>query len=599
MKHVIRNPQSATARRVGRWRYEVVFGLLMLAVGGLCARVVLLVRYTDEEVVERSVRQQRRVVHVPGRPGNIFARTSRRYVPLAISRQISFCYADPSLIDDEDIREISADVGEALVTDPRVIESKLVERRRKQFVRLKRDLTDEEAAAVRGLSLRAVGVGYEWRRAYPNGQLAATVVGFRRIDGVAGGGLELTQDRYIRAHPGRKVMLSDALRRPIWPVTGETRPPRDGASIFLHLDAVIQGYLQEAVTNSVEKFDAKWGTGVVVDPQTGEVLAMCSVPTFDPDRYRSAEAATRTNRAVCTPFEPGSVFKPIIAAAAVQSGLADYSTQIFCENGVYYPHRGGRITDHGKSWNYLSLTEGVVFSSNICMAKVGQKLGNAMLYKAAHHFGFGKRTGIELAGESPGIVRPLERWDTYSTPRVPFGQEISVTALQLTMAFGSFANGGLLLRPRLVEQIVGPDGKVLYRSQREVVRRVLSPPVAAQTLSVLQDVVEHQRGTGKRCRLARWTTFGKTGTAQIPGPGGYPEGAYTATFVGGAPVTRPRVLCLISVYHPDVAKGHYGGTVAAPYVREVLRRTLTYLDVPPDKGSVARAYQRSSPGRGL
>ena len=315
---------------------------------------------------------------------------------------------------------------------------------------------------------------------------------------------------------------------------------------------------------------------------------MCSVPTFNPNRFGSVSAGRRTNRAVSTPFEPGSAFKPIIAAAAVESSIADYSTRIFCENGFYRPHRGGRITDHGKSWDYLSLTEGVVLSSNICMAKIGEKLGNAMLFKSAYHFGFGKRTGIELAGESPGIIRPLERWDTYSTPRVPFGQEISATAIQLTMAFCSLANGGLLLRPRLVDQVITPHGQVVYSSRREVVRRVLSPQVADQTLSVLQDVVE--RGTGKQARLTRWTTFGKTGTAQIPGPGGYMEGAYTGTFIGGGPVARPRVVCLISIYHPDRAKGHYGGTVAAPYVRDVIKRTLTYLDVPPDKGLMVQAY---------
>ncbi|MHC4295146.1 MAG: penicillin-binding transpeptidase domain-containing protein, partial [Planctomycetota bacterium] len=275
-----------------------------------------------------------------------------------------------------------------------------------------------------------------------------------------------------------------------------------------------------------------------VDPFTGKVLAMCSAPTFNPNFYSETDSTHRTNRAICTPFEPGSAFKPIVAAAAVDAGALNYSSEIFCENGVYRAHRGGRIRDHGESYGYLTLADGVIFSSNICMAKVGEKLGNARLYQIAKRFGFGDSTDVKLPGDSGGIIRPKDSWDGYSLRRVPFGQEISVTALQMTMAFSALANGGLLLKPYLIDKIVDSEGNIMQRGQREVVRRVLSPQVAAQTLEVMQGVVE--RGTGKACRLMNWTSFGKTGTAQIPGEGGYVEGAYTATFVGGGPVERPR-----------------------------------------------------------
>jgi len=568
-------------------RCDVVFGLLLAAIVALCAWLLVLMRTVGPKAVSRACRQQQMAIPLPGRPGAIFARSGRRYVPLAISRQVPSCYADPFLLKDSQLAEVPIAVGEALGIDPRRVQSELLRCRKKRFAWIERQIGPSQAQAISRLGLRAVRIAYEWRREYPNDDLAATVIGFRRIDGVAGAGLELTQNRYLAAKDGRRVVVADAARRAIWPLPAASRLPVDGANVFLTLDAVVQSYLQEAVSASVAKFSAEWGTGVVVDPQTGRVLAMCSVPSFDPNDYGAADPANITNRAVSVPFEPGSVFKPIIAAGAVEADVVDYQTRVFCENGIYHAHRGGRITDHGKSYGDLSVADGVIYSSNICMAKIGEKLGNETLYRIARRFGFGRPTGIELGGESGGIVRPLKKWDTYSLRRVPFGQEISVTAIQLAMAFSSLANGGLLLRPQLVDHVADLDGNVLYWCEPKVVRRVLSPEVAAQTLAVLRDVVEV--GTGRACRMARWSSFGKTGTAQVAGVGGYVEGAYVSSFAGGAPVTNPRLMCLISIYRPDAARGYYGATVAAPYVKQVLRRTLEYLDVPPDKPAETHA----------
>ncbi len=229
-----------------------------------------------------------------------------------------------------------------------------------------------------------------------------------------------------------------------------------------------------------------------------------------------------------------------------------------------------------------SLTDGTVVSSNILFAKIGGMMGNKRLYAWVMRFGFGRKTGIQLPAEDPGQIRKRRDWDTYSTPRVPFGQEMAVTSLQLAMAFSAIANDGLLLKPRLIDRIVNPEGKVLYAGNRKVVRPLFTPAVARQTRLVMQQVVE--RGTGKRCRMKQWTSFGKTGTAQIAGRGGYIDGAYTGSFVGGAPVDEPRLLCVISVYRPGRSKAYYGGTIAAPFVKQVLERSLTYLKIPPDKG---------------
>ncbi len=572
-------PDAPSPHRTRPWRANLVFALLAVLVLGLCVRLWWLLRYGDQ-AAEKAERQQRMIVPLPGRPGSIFARTRGSYVPLAVSRRVPSCYVDPMLMEDEEIAEVSIALGEVLSMDPVEIQNRIIRRRLRRFVWVRHAIATAQCDALRARKLPGVGIVYEWRREYPSASLAATVLGFRRHDGKGGGGMELSLDRRLAAHDGRRVMLADARRRPIWPILQLCRAPKDGCDAFLTLDAVVQQSLQGAVAESVAEFQAEWGTGIVVDPMTGDVLAMCSVPSFDPSRFSSTPPGRMVNRAICMPYEPGSALKPIFAAAAVDAGLASYQTKIYCEDGVYHASRGGRITDHGHRYGYLTVEDVVVHSSNIGMAKVGEKLGNQALHEWARRFGFGEKTALGLPGESAGIIRPLRRWDGYSMRRVPFGQEISVTALQLVMAFSAIANGGYLMQPRLVEQVRRPGGEVVYRNQPKVVRRVLKPSAAAQSLAVLQQVVK--RGTGKRSKLTHWTSFGKTGTAQIAGRGGYVPGAFTATFVGGAPARSPRVVCLISVFWPH-AKGHYGSQVAGPYVKKVLEETLTYLDVPADK----------------
>lgn len=560
-----------------------MFALLAVGLLALLVRLARLLEADGGRAHQMARRQHRLVIKLPGRPGNIFARARHRYVLLAGSKQVPFCYADPGLVaDDGRLEVLAAKVAPAIGLTPGEVLGLLLARREDRFVILKHDLGEQEVRAVEALRLRAVGVDYEWRRDYPNGALAATVLGYRRRDGQAGAGLEQTWDRkHLAAAEGQRVVLADASRRAIWPVPSECTPPRDGRHVFLSIDTGIQGFLEEAVAASVEKFRAEWGVGIVVNPHTGQVLAMCSVPSFNPNEYVRYEQDRVTNKALCVPVEPGSALKPIFAAAAVDAGVLTYDTPIFCENGLYVAPRGGRISDHGSSYGTLSLTDVVVYSSNIGMAKVGEALGNRAMYAVAKRFGFGHQTGIALPGESRGIVRNLAKWDGYSTRRVPFGQEISLTPLQLTMAFAAISNGGWLLQPRVVDCVRDARGRIVWRSETRVVRRVLSEPAAQQSLAVLRQVV--LRGTGKACQMEQWSSFGKTGTAQIAEDGKYVDGAFVGSFVGGAPAGRPEVLCLISIYRPDASLGHYGSTVAAPYVRQVLQRALAYLNVPPDQ----------------
>ena len=565
------------------WMYDAIFGLLMLALVGLAARQIMLVRQGRPRALEAARTQEKVLLSEPARPGNIYAKTFSKYILLASSKQVPYCYADPSLIKDEQLADAAIGLGEVLAMDPRQVQDLLVSRRDGRFVRIKEDLRPEEVQAVQKMRNSPFGIKYDWRRDYPNGQLASNVIGFRMHDGEAGEGLELGQDEHLAAADGLSVSLADARRRRIWPVPDLSRPPRDGSHVFLTIDAVIQGYLEKAVAAAAEKFEPKWVIGIVANCQTGEILGMCSLPTFNPNEYNKTDPASRTNRAICLPYEPGSAFKPIVAAAAIEAGVVRWDTMINCEGGLYNAMRGGVISDHGSHYGLLSVNDIIVKSSNIGMAKVGEKLGNQAMFRTVNAFGFGADTGIGLPGESAGIVRKLRDWDGYSLRRVPFGQEISVTGLQLTMAYCALANGGLLLKPRLIDHVCDPQGRVIWRSRTEVVRRVISPQTSQQMVAVMRQVVDRKDGTGHLALSDRWTIFGKTGTAQIPGVGGYAEGAFTGSFVGGAPASSPWVLCLISVYWPNRSKGHFGATVAAPYVKEVLEETLSYLDIPPDR----------------
>lgn len=537
------------------------------------------------EIAQRVIRDSqgtRIVLPVPGRPGDVFMRGPKSHVLAAGSRQVPSCFVDPSLLTEQELADVSGTLCNILDIDPGETYYDLLTRREqgRRFAWVARQITESQAQAIRGLDMRAVGIQYEWRREYPLGNLAGPVLGFNNDVDAPGGGIHSALALAIQAQAGKRIVRGDAGRRPIWSEGELSEQPIDGCNVYLTIDVNIQQALEQSLAEAAEASGAKWATGVVISPWTGDVLAMASVPTFDPNAFGETPPEHMQNRAITMPYEPGSALKPIFAAAAVDLGLLTYQSRLDGENGTYYAHRGGRITDHGSRYGVITLWQAMVKSSNIIMSKVGEILGNRRLYEIAHQWGFDQRTGIGLPGESPGIVRDLADWDGYSMRRVPFGQEISVTALQLTMAYGAIANGGLLMKPRLAMRITDPQGRELWASQPTAVRRVLSPAVAAETLDVLADVVE--TGTGKKARMDRWEAWGKTGTAEIPGRGGYIDGAYTGTWVGGAPKSRPAAVCLISIYWPSRDK-YYGGTVAAPYVKDVLEKTLTYLHVMPDR----------------
>jgi cell division protein FtsI/penicillin-binding protein 2 len=348
-------------------------------------------------------------------------------------------------------------------------------------------------------------------------------------------------------------------------------PVHHGQTVVLTLDAVIQVYAERALDQVIEQWKPKSACAVVLDPNTGDVLALASRPTFDPNHAENASPEAWKCRAIADIYEPGSTFKPFVVAKALERQCIGRDEVFDCENGEY--RMGPRVLHDHHRYGRLSVSDILVKSSNIGMAKIGQRLTNPGLYQAARAFGFGSPTGIELPGELAGVVRPLKKWNSYSTGSVPMGQEVAATPLQIVAAYAPLCNGGRLISPHLVAH-----------ESPLVVSQAVSPEIADWIRrEPLTAVVT--RGTGKKAAIRGYDVFGKTGTAQKPDPatGEYSRHLHVSSFVCGAPTDRPKALVMISVDEPSVSLNgeHFGGSVAAPAAGELLRKVLQRLQVPP------------------
>jgi cell division protein FtsI/penicillin-binding protein 2 len=351
----------------------------------------------------------------------------------------------------------------------------------------------------------------------------------------------------------------------------------------LSLDSVVQLYAERELDALMGEWAPRGAAASVMDPLTGEILAMASRPTFDPNDPVDAPPAAWRNNAIAAAYEPGSTFKPLVVASALERGLLRRDEELDCEGGAY--QMGRRLLHDHHPYGVLSVTDILVKSSNIGMAKVGERLGTAGLFEAVHRWGFGRRTGVRLPGEVVGIVRPLSRWDGYSTGSVPMGQEIAVTPLQLVAAHAALASGGRLVKPRLVlrdiDAVLSTTDAGPPQVRPPVSSRVVSEDVARWIVTEpMRQVVE--RGTGRQARIDGYSVFGKTGTAQKPDPetGRVSSEHHVAAFVCGAPADEPRAVVLVLVDEPSVGTNHGGGTVAAPAASRILHRTLIHLRVP-------------------
>jgi cell division protein FtsI/penicillin-binding protein 2 len=389
--------------------------------------------------------------------------------------------------------------------------------------------------------------------------------------------MERRFDKIMAPLSGSISYWRDTHRKPLWVDPAQYRAPEDGQGVRLSIDAVIQSIAEQHLSQAVAQFKAESGQMVVMNPKTGEILAMANFPTFDPTTFQTVEAKLYRNRCVTDVFEPGSTFKPFIWSAVTSGGYMHKGQQLDCTTaGVYRTPFGRRLRD-SHAVGKVTWEEVLIKSSNIGMAIGGMAMGEDQTYAAVRHFGFGERPGTMLPGEGIGLVTPYKKWTKYTLTSVPMGQEIAVTPLQIARGFCAFANGGILLQPtiRALDQQAPVD-------RIDIERRAIDKATADYTRQVLRRVVTE--GTGRKAELKTYSVFGKTGTAQMASKTlrGYEDGAYMGAFVCGAPMDDPQLVIATFIQRPDHTIAYYGGTVAAPATAAVMEKSLAYMGVKPD-----------------
>lgn len=553
---------------------------LFLLVGftGLSARLYDL-QFQEKQRLDQASRVQRfAVVYRSPQRGLITDRCGR---VLAASNTIYNVFAEPRLLQDAERYKLTAAALQTILELPgHELAKQIFEARNPGFVRILRDITPAQRDAIADARIPGVGIEEVPKRYYPAGPLTGHVIGFIGAESTGLAGLELKYDSLLQGKQGRVTYVVDVQRRPLAADPEGRAPVQNGNNLVLTIDAVIQQYVRQALKNQMEAYEAESAVGLVMDPWTGAILAMVSLPDYDPKEFSTASDNQLKNRILTDPYEPGSIFKPIVAAIALDSGTITAEEKFDCEDG-YWASYGGIHEFGNHQFGMLNVREIILHSSNIGMAKIGLKMNQRTLHDGLRLFGFASPTGVDLTGEDPGLLRPTSQWSKYSPTRIAFGHEVSVTAIQIAQAYCILANGGTLIQPHLVRAVVDADGNLTDVTHSVAGAGYVLKPETVNWMvqEALTAVVEE--GTGDKAAIEGVKVFGKTGTANIALPtGGYDTSNYVSTFVGGAPADNPRVIVLVSLRKPNrsLGKGYSGGRVATPVFREILENTLAYLD---------------------
>jgi cell division protein FtsI (penicillin-binding protein 3) len=545
-------------------RIRLMLAVLTLAFGGLFLRATWLQGVRAESLARLGQTQHRETVTLPGSRGTIFDRTG---VELGLGEQATTVYANPKQIVNP--RAAAVAVERTLGLDADHVYPLLADRTR-GFVYVLRQADPAQAAALQRLKLSGFGFYPEERRAYPQGSVAAQILGYVGIDGDGLSGLELQFDKKLSGHAGQETIVKDPGGRVIDVEHQKAEIP--GRDIFLTLDHSVQANAEEILRETVQKWHAKSASAIVLDPRTGAVLAMAVQPGYDANRFPTAPRDLQRNRTVTDTYEPGSTFKLVTVAGALSERLVSPSTRFTLPYSLHVADRVIHDAEQRGTVNY-SVAQILAHSSNIGAIELAEMLGRTRLSSWISRFGFGRVTGIDFPGESPGIVLPADKWSGSTIGNVPIGQGIAVTPVQMAAAYAAIANRGIWSRPHIVDHVAGGGRPSLYR------RRLVAPGIASQLMLMLKDVVAE--GTGQYAAMPGYQVAGKTGTAQKPDShGGYATGRYVASFVGIVPASRPRVVVLVTVDEPQGAI--WGGVVAAPAFQQIARFDLQYLEVPPD-----------------
>jgi cell division protein FtsI/penicillin-binding protein 2 len=573
-------------------------GLLLFFIGAgfvaLVGRVAYLQTYGRQQTIERADRQQHQSEVLRARRGSIFDCNG---MLMAGTVQTQSLYVDPKFMQDcyqEDGKSLvmmDQDIDKlAKLIDKNPIElSQLIgDKSSSRFVKIADHLDDRTVAEIDKLDMPGLGTMPTDERYYPMGSIASHILGGVQKDGIGLEGVELKFEKLLAGKPGFKRVLKDARRRPIAVAADDYLPPQNGQHLILTIDSNIQMIAEQELARVCSDYHANCGEVVVMNPKTGDVLALANWPNFDPQNLEDSKPDVRRDRALTDPYEPGSTIKPFVAGPALEWKITRPG-EVFPVHGPHYksPLRSKLVTDvHG--YDQLAFWDVLVKSSNIGMTMLGERMGKDRVYRALKQFEFGQETGIELPGEDPGLVKPVARWGSSDLCSAVQGYSIMVTPLQLARGFCAFANGGRLVSPHLVKGVLDADGSIVSRSKPsalELMPEAVDKPTSLEVRRILADVPI--RGTARGAASKIYTIFGKTGTAHVSqGASGYAN-KYNSSFLCGAPYENPRLVVAMVVHEPDAeyARAHnmsyYGGAVAAPGATRIIDRALAYLQVPP------------------
>jgi cell division protein FtsI (penicillin-binding protein 3) len=550
--------------RLANRRIRLLLAVFAIVFGATLLRAIWLQGVRAQSLGRMAASQHRQTVDVAANRGTIYDSTG---VQLAVGEQAMTVYADPLQI--RDATKVAPVIARVLKLDPKQVYERISDRSH-GFVYVERKADATRAARLQRLHITGLGFYPEESRFYPQHSIAAQVLGYAGVDNHGLSGLELALDRPLAGQAGRETLVRDPFGHVLDSIVSKTA--RDGSDVSLTIDHNIQAEAEQVLRQTVQRWHAKDGTAIVLDPHTGAVLAMAVAPTYDANSFPSVPRDAQRNRAITDTYEPGSTFKLVTVAGALSTGIVTPQEKFTLPYEIQVADR--RIHDaEPRGTETMSVAKILAKSSNVGAITLAELLGKNRLASWISRFGFGHPTGIDFPGESQGIVLPVDKWSGSTIGNVPIGQGIAVTPMQMASAYAAIANGGVWTRPHLVDRVGDGLPKPVFR------RRVVTRWIARELTSMLQNVVLD--GTGTLAQIPGYHVAGKTGTAAKPDPrGGYSTSKYVASFVGFAPATRPRVVVLVTVDEPQGAI--WGGVVAAPAFKEIAQQTLQYLSAPPD-----------------
>jgi len=543
---------------------------------------IIIIRAFQLQIIERDKltqlieKQYLKYVKLPPKRGTIYDRKKRE---LAVSIEVDSVYARPGNIKNK--KEIAKKLSPILKVNYRSLKRKLESDR--PFVWLKRRISPPQSTKIKKLHLEGIGFIEESKRFYPNRELVSNCLGFAGLDPKGLEGIELEYDSYLKGTPGYLLVERDALGRNIYTQDIKQVNATKGYNLQLTIDKTIQYLVEKALEEGVKKNKAKAGIAIVMVPQTGEVLALAVRPTFNPNNFWDYSPSQWRNRAVTDIFEPGSTFKMFLISSALDEGIFQPQDIFYCENGSYSLEN--RVIHDVHKYGWLTLTKIIKYSSNIGACKIAENLGKKKFYRYIRKFGFGSKTGIDLPGETSGLLTLPYKWSRIHLGTISFGQGISISPIQLITAFSAIANGGILMKPYLVKAIFNDRGELIKEFHPEGRGRIITQRTAKQVTSILKTVVE-KGGTGENAFIPGFEIAGKTGTAQKVDPEikNYSNHKAISSFIGFLPADDPKLAILIITDEPQGIP--YGGTVAAPIFKEATSHIIRYLNILPHQGSM-------------